>query len=103
MVTRDENGAQTSQTLLLVIGEVVAKRRTMLDMSQADLAKEAGLQRTYISDIERGLRNVTILTLHDVAEALDTTPIELLKESYALFEIRNRREAGQRRIRKERK
>ncbi len=84
------------------MGEVVAKRRTMMEMSQANLAREAGLQRTYISDIERGLRNVTILTLHDLATALNCSSVDIMKESYALFEIRTRREAVQRRLRKDR-
>jgi transcriptional regulator with XRE-family HTH domain len=60
-----------SQTLLLNIGGAVAKRRIELDLSQEELAERAGLHRTYISDVERGLRNLSILTLERIAEGLD--------------------------------
>jgi transcriptional regulator with XRE-family HTH domain len=39
---------------------------------------EAGLDRTYISQVERGKRNVTIVVLARIAKALKTTPDKLL-------------------------
>ncbi len=44
-----------------------------LQISQQDLALEAGVHRTYISDIERGSRNLTVLTFNRIAQALGTT------------------------------
>jgi len=64
--------------LLAIIGAAVAKRRMELSLSQEDLAEKAGVHRTYVSDIERGVRNVSILTLERIAEALDIALAVLL-------------------------
>ena len=57
--------------LLEAIGISVSKRRIELGMSQEELARRAGVHRTYISDVERGVRNVSILTLERIASALE--------------------------------
>ncbi|WP_247316422.1 helix-turn-helix transcriptional regulator [Bradyrhizobium sp. 141] len=44
----------------------------------SDLALEAGLDRTYVSQVERGARNCTIIVLARLAKALQTTPDRLL-------------------------
>jgi CheY-like chemotaxis protein/DNA-binding Xre family transcriptional regulator len=41
--------------------------------SQEDLAERANLQRTYLSDVERGKRNITLATIDRLARALDTS------------------------------
>lgn len=46
--------------------------------SQEAFADEAGLHRTYISDLERGARNPTITVVDKLAVALDVTPGRLL-------------------------
>lgn len=56
--------------LLSQLGEVVRKRRLALDLSQEELAARAGVHRTYLSDIERGARNITIAVLTRLAQAL---------------------------------
>lgn len=38
--------------------------------SQEELADQAGLHRTYISSVERGVRNPTIMVIYKIAEAL---------------------------------
>jgi two-component system response regulator len=58
-------------------GAVVKKWREKLRLSQDDLAKRAGLHRTYISDIERGARNVSLKNVERLAEALDI-PLTML-------------------------
>jgi transcriptional regulator with XRE-family HTH domain len=45
-------------------------------MSQEDLAGAAGLDRTYISHLERGLRNPSLLHLQRLARALGVKPAE---------------------------
>ncbi len=47
-------------------------------MSQEDLAFESGLHRTYISGIERGIRNVGLDNIGVIADALDVLPDKLL-------------------------
>jgi transcriptional regulator with XRE-family HTH domain len=48
----------------------VRQRRTELGLSQEALAELSGLDRTYISGIERGVRNPTLSTAEKLAEAL---------------------------------
>lgn len=59
------------QRLLTALGERVRKYRNKTGMSQEDFADKAGLDRTYISLIERGLRNPYLSTLCRIAVALD--------------------------------
>ena len=48
--------------------------------SQEDLAFESGLHRTYVSGIERGVRNPTVLILERLARTFGVAPAELLAE-----------------------
>jgi transcriptional regulator with XRE-family HTH domain len=48
----------------------VKTRREELDWTQEDLAEKAGIHRTYLSDIERGSRNVSLINIERLAAAL---------------------------------
>jgi transcriptional regulator with XRE-family HTH domain len=48
-------------------------------MSQEALAEAAGLHRTYVSSLERGLRNVGIDNVYALADALGVDPSELFR------------------------
>ena len=56
--------------LQVSIGAVIRESRRKLGISQEELAFRADLHRTYISDIERGERNVTLQSLANLARAL---------------------------------
>lgn len=58
-------------------GAAVRFRRDHLGISQEELAGRAGLHRTYISDVERGARNVSLESIHRLAEALEI-PLSIL-------------------------
>lgn len=60
------------------LGTLIRQRRKARDWSQEDLAHRAGLDRSYVSGIERGVRNPTIETLHKIASALELTVSELV-------------------------
>ena len=60
-------------------GIILQKERKKNGLSQEKLAELAHLHRTYISDIERGIRNPTITTIFALCKAFNTTPAELLK------------------------
>lgn len=47
-------------------------------MSQEQLAHAAGLDRSYVGQVERGERNVTLDNIHRLAEAIGTAPSALL-------------------------
>jgi transcriptional regulator with XRE-family HTH domain len=61
-------------------GQVVRRRRSAARLSQEGLSEAAGLHRTYVGLLERGLRMPSILVAKRVAEALGTTMAELLAE-----------------------
>lgn len=65
-----------------LIGRAVRRLRTRLGsgvgMSQTTFAPRAGVSRGYLSDIERGTRNVSVEVLCQLARALHVTPDCLL-------------------------
>jgi len=58
----------------------VKKIRTEKKISQEDLAELSGLHRTYISSLERGVRNPTLTTLISLSKGLNIEINEMLKE-----------------------
>jgi DNA-binding XRE family transcriptional regulator len=58
---------------------IVGRRRESPRGSQEQLADEAGLHRTYVSGIERCVRNPTLLILERLAKALKLAPHALLE------------------------
>lgn len=61
-------------------GKNIRKLRESKGWSQERLAEAANLHRTYISQIECGTRNPTLLIVARIAQALDTQPALLLQE-----------------------
>jgi len=61
-----------------LVGENVRRIRTERGMTQEQLAESSGFSQQYISDLERGRRNPTVVSLFELAQALGSTPIELL-------------------------
>lgn len=55
------------------------RARTTAKLSQEELAHRAGLDRTYISSLERSVYSPTIDVVQKIADVLDTTPSELLR------------------------
>ena len=62
------------------VGLNVKRLRQDLGISQEELAFECGLHRTYISGVERGVRNPTVKVLERIAKALKAPPGRLLDE-----------------------
>jgi len=62
-----------------LLGQNVRRIREGAGLSQEQLAFEAGLHRTYVSGVERGVRNPTILIVERLAKTLKVPPDELLK------------------------
>ncbi len=61
------------------VGLNLKRFRHELGLSQEAFAFEAGVHRTYISGIERGARNPTVLILARLAETLRVRVVELVK------------------------
>ena len=61
-----------------LLGVNVRRHRKLQGMTQDQLAVAAGMERSYVSDLERGTRNPSVLALGRLANALGIEPHELL-------------------------
>lgn len=68
----------SKQSLRSRFSENVRFFRTALGVSQEDLAVLAGFHRTYVSQVERGVANITLDNIEKLAEALKVEPDGLL-------------------------
>lgn len=64
----------------LRFGERLREVRQQRAISQEKLAELAGLHRTYVSSIERGERNVSLVNIERLAGALNVTMAELMPD-----------------------
>jgi transcriptional regulator with XRE-family HTH domain len=60
-------------------GKRLREARLKKKMSQGNIAEKLGVHRSYISGLERGKRNPSLLTIHKMAEAIGVTPKELVE------------------------
>jgi transcriptional regulator with XRE-family HTH domain len=67
--------------LKTAIGNVLRAKREKLAVSQEGLAERAGVVRTYISILERGLKSPTVETLERICAALGTLPERVIEEA----------------------
>jgi len=67
------------ELILKKLGEIVKQKRAELKISQEELAFNCGFDRTYISLVERGLRNISFSNLFILAKGLNTTISSLTK------------------------
>jgi transcriptional regulator with XRE-family HTH domain len=72
MVATDDSG------IIGIVATNVRRARKEAGLSQEELAHDAGVDRTYVSQVERGKRNLTITVLARLAAALDLSPDRLL-------------------------
>ena len=62
------------------LGSAIRRLRTKLGMTQDTLAERAALHRTYVSDVERGLRNISLESIKALADALQVSLHDLFTE-----------------------
>lgn len=72
---------QRKNLILKSFGEAVRNRRLDKKMTQEELGDAAQLHRTYITDIENGLRNLSFLTMMRISVALELPLSDLLIEA----------------------
>ena len=63
---------------IIKFGKRLKEARIKKDLSQGDVARILGVHRSYISGLERGRRNPSLLTVQKVAKALGVNAKELL-------------------------
>jgi len=71
--------AEKSTILQTKFGNRIRELRQKIEVSQEELGFQTGLDRTYISGIERGQRNPALINIGKLARALKTTLPDLFK------------------------
>ena len=67
---------------LVAIGGAVRALRKDKGISQESLALTTGIERSYLSGIERGAQNVTVMKLALLASALDVKLVDLMRRAH---------------------
>jgi transcriptional regulator with XRE-family HTH domain len=63
-----------------LVGRNAARLRKEAGLTQEQLAERSGLSQQYLSGLESGRRNPTIVTLYELASALGVSHVELVRE-----------------------
>ncbi|GIU51819.1 helix-turn-helix domain-containing protein [Shewanella sp. KT0246] len=67
-----------SKKLVLGVSQTLKTLRNANQISQEELAEKANLDRTYISGVERGVRNITLSSLEAIVDGLDIDLLDFL-------------------------
>jgi transcriptional regulator with XRE-family HTH domain len=62
------------------LGKIIAALRRSEGFSQEELAERAAIHRTYVSQMERGLKSPTVVMLFRLARALNTSASKIVKQ-----------------------
>jgi len=71
---------ESKEIKLILLGNRVKFFRNQLNISQEKLAQICGFDRTYISLVERGKRNISFINILKLAKGLNITPSKLLED-----------------------
>lgn len=72
-------------TLEAAFGNVIRQLRAEKGLSQEKLSFESGLDRSYISQLECGLRQPSLVTIFQLAKALQTSPAHIIAAVESLY------------------
>lgn len=61
------------------LASIILSKRQQMGLSQEEIARRSKLHRTYISDVERGERNISVESLRRIAAALDMRVWQLVQ------------------------
>jgi transcriptional regulator with XRE-family HTH domain len=89
--------AQAISPAAKVLGERVRARRQELGESQEDLADACGLHWTFVGQVERGRRNISLHNILKLAKGLQLDPCELVKGLEAPGDEQERQASAHRR------
>jgi transcriptional regulator with XRE-family HTH domain len=62
-----------------LVGQNFRKLRERQGLTQEAVADASGFSQQYLSDLERGRRNPTVISLYELAQALGVAPVDLLQ------------------------
>lgn len=75
-------------SLRMAFGQAVRDRRKELGLSQEELGERADLHRTYVSQVERGLKSPSLTSVEHLAKVLGVRPSELIRAAEKLTRLR---------------
>jgi transcriptional regulator with XRE-family HTH domain len=61
-----------------LVGRNFARLRRAKGLTQEQVEERSGLSQQYLSGLERGRRNPTVITLYELAQALEVSHVELV-------------------------
>lgn len=61
-----------------LVGKNFARLRREKGLTQEEISARSGFSQQYLSSLERGRRNPTVITLYELAQALGVTHVELI-------------------------
>ena len=73
-----KGGRSVHDQLVFALSLILRERRESLEISQSDLARKSGLHRSYIGDLERGSRNISVKNLSRLSSALEVPASKVL-------------------------
>jgi transcriptional regulator with XRE-family HTH domain len=85
LARRNHAGAMRAEQVSAAFGRVLREQRTAAGVSQEQLALSADVDRTFVSQMERGIRQPTVTTLFKLAKALDMQPSTLVSRTEKLL------------------
>ena len=62
-----------------LVGENVKRARLAAGLTQEEMSERCGFSQQYLSGLERGRRNPTVVTLYELAQALGVSHVSLVK------------------------
>lgn len=71
-----------------LVGENVRRTRKLRGFTQEQFAEKSGFSQQYLSSLETGKRNPSIITVYEIAVALGVQPADLLRPSKRLSRVR---------------
>jgi transcriptional regulator with XRE-family HTH domain len=77
---------QHTELVLKALGDAIRNRRIDLALTQHEVATTCCLHRTYVTDIENGLRNLSFLTLMRLSKALRCPLSQIIVEKERIIE-----------------
>ena len=80
-----KKGNEQKEKLAIKFGQVLRMHREKAKLSQEELASDIGMDRTYISLLERGKRTPTISTVFQLSTKLNIKPSNLVAEVEGIY------------------
>lgn len=73
------NGEFRRMDMRQIVGKNFARLRQAKGLTQEQVEERSGFSQQYLSSLERGMRNPTIITIYEIAQALEVDYVDLIR------------------------